>query len=216
MPQSAAIRTGDVYGSFATAMAQALRQLDHDGRLTAANALLLRRAIAATPREHRLGVALEPERYLGEISALPPAAHNAIVQAIKDSDRWRTAGYGSGGWPIAMRRLLRASLTRMGNGRWGPSTTRLTAMLLRLVQRGPAFGLQAAYQWRLLWQGRFAERPTLAAMLALAQIEPWHFAVCYAPGVPQQAPFRGFWHDPVQHNTVGVMLGVDLLPSADG
>jgi hypothetical protein len=53
-------------------------------------------------------------------------------------------------------------------------------------------------------------------MLALAQIEPWHFAVCYAPGVPQQAPFRGFWHDPVQHNTVGVMLGVDLLPSADG
>jgi hypothetical protein len=53
-------------------------------------------------------------------------------------------------------------------------------------------------------------------MLALAQLQPKHFAVCYAQGVPQPAAFRGFWHDPARQKTVGVMLGLDLLPSADG
>lgn len=216
MAQTVTLGADDTVSAFAAALAQALRQLDHDGRLTAANARLLRRAIAATPRAQRLGVAVEPERYLGAFGGLPSAAQAAIVQAIKDSDRWCMAGYGVGDWHFAMSRWLHASHARLRHSRWGPWATRFTARLMQPVRRGPVYGLQAAYQRRLLWQGQFAVRPTLAAMLAVAQLEPWHFAICYAQGVPQQAAFRGFWHDPAQHNTVGVMLGLDLLPSATG
>nr|MDQ3829717.1 hypothetical protein [Candidatus Tectomicrobia bacterium] len=63
MPETTTAVADSTTNSFATAMAQAAHQLDHDGRLTAENARILRRVIAATPREHRLYVAMEPERY---------------------------------------------------------------------------------------------------------------------------------------------------------
>ena len=108
---------------FASAMAQALRQLDHDGRVTATNVLLLRRAIAATPLEHRLGVVMKSERYVGAFEPLPKASREAIVRAIQDRDRWHVA---VGGW----RRALRA---RLGQGRLGSSANRL--MVLSLTNR---------------------------------------------------------------------------------
>ena len=100
--------------------------------------------------------------------------------------------------------------------KFGRSTRALSRFLLESIQNGPARGLQGMYWRRLRWQGRFMPRPTLAAVLKLADIEPWNFAIGYARGIPQLPSFRGFWHDPSRHRTVGVMVGIDLLPAQDG
>jgi hypothetical protein len=65
MPHTTTTTTDDAAFPFAAAMARGLCQLDGDGRLTGQDAGLLRRMIAETPRERRLGVAMEPERHFG-------------------------------------------------------------------------------------------------------------------------------------------------------
>jgi hypothetical protein len=197
-------------------MTQALRQVDSDGRVTPDNADRLRRVIAETPREHRLGVAMEPERYFGPFEALPREARNAIVGAIRDDDWWRMAGHNMGSGRYAMTRLVHATNAKLRQISTGCSTQEFTKLLLKLVRDGPAYGLHEVYRQQLLWQGKCTARPTLAAMLRVAEIEPWYFAVCYAQGLPQLEAFRGFWHDPSRQNTIGVMLGIDLLPAPDG
>lgn len=202
--------------SFAAAMARVLRRLDGDGRLRGEDAYLLRRMIAETPREWRLSIAIEPERHFGPFESLPRGAQDAIVQAILDDDWWRMAGGNLGDWYFAMSRLVRSARARVRGTVFGRNTRALTEVVQALVQSGPRCGLQAVYRQRLLWQGRFLPRPTLAAVLKLTDVEPWNFAVGYACGIPQLPAFRGFWHDPSRHQTVGVMVGIDLLPSQDG
>ena len=216
MPETTTAVANGTTNSFATAMAQAVHQLDHDGRLTAENARILRRVIAATPREHRLYVAMEPERYFGPFESLPRKARDAIVQAVRDDDRWRMTGRNMGDWHFAMTRLIRTAGTKLRKSKLGRSTNELADVIRKSVQEGPAYGVQELYRRQLLWEGKFMARPTLAAMLRVAEIEPWHFAVGYARGLPQPAPFRGFWHDPSRQNTIGVMLGIDLLRTPDG
>jgi hypothetical protein len=53
-------------------------------------------------------------------------------------------------------------------------------------------------------------------VLNISGIEPWNFAVCYARNIPQPVRYRGFWHDPSCHNTVGVVLGIDLISTPEG
>jgi hypothetical protein len=216
MPETTTAVANSPTSSFATALAQALRQLDRDGRLTAENARRLRRVIAETPKEPRLYVAMEPERYFGPFESLPREARDAIVRAIRDDDRWRMAGRNMGGWHVAMTQLVRTASTKLRKSKLGRPTHELTEVFFKSVRDGPAYGVHEVYRRRLLWQGKFMARPTLAAMLRVAQIEPWHFAVCYARGLPQPAPFRGFWHDPSRQNTIGVMLGIDLLRTPEG
>jgi hypothetical protein len=121
-----------------------------------------------------------------------------------------------GGWHFAMTRLVRTAGTKLSKSKLGHSTNELAQVLLKSVREGPAYGVREVYRRRLLWEGEFMARPTLAAMLRVAEIEPRHFAVSYARGLPQPATFRGFWHDPSRQNTVGVMLGIDLLRTPDG
>jgi hypothetical protein len=47
-------------------------------------------------------------------------------------------------------------------------------------------------------------------------IQPRDFAVCYAQNIPQPEAYRGFWHDPSLHNTYGVVIGIDLVPTPEG
>jgi hypothetical protein len=197
-------------------MARGLRQLDSDGRLAAEDARLLRRVIAETSREHRLDVVMDPERHFGPFESLPGEAQVAIVRAIRDDDWWRTAGRNLGGWYFAMGQLVRGARAKVEGTAFWHKTGALTEVVQALLQSGPRRGLQEVYRQRLLWQGRFMPRPTLAAVLKLADVEPWNFAIGYTRGIPQLPAFRGFWHDPSRHHTVGVMVGIDLLPGQDG
>jgi hypothetical protein len=53
-------------------------------------------------------------------------------------------------------------------------------------------------------------------VLRAAGLDPRALVVYYARGLVQPAGYRGFWHDSNRNVTVGSMLGVDLIPTADG
>jgi hypothetical protein len=126
------------------------------------------------------------------------------------------AGDNLGDWYLAASRMVRRARGKVKGTVAGRKETGVLTVVQVLVQNGPRRGLQEVYRQRLLWQGRFMPRPTLAAVLKLAGVEPWNFAIGYARGIPQLPAFRGFWHDPSRHRTVGVMVGIDLLPAEDG
>ena len=92
----------------------------------------------------------------------------------------------------------------------------LATVAATILQNGPARGGYELYRWQLGLRGKYAARPTLAALLEATGLNVKQLAVCYARGIRQPETYRGLWHDPAQHNTVGVVLGIDLLPSADG
>jgi hypothetical protein len=47
-------------------------------------------------------------------------------------------------------------------------------------------------------------------------VEPRTLAVRYARGIEQLPAYRGFWHDPAAHSTVGLIVGLDFVQNADG
>lgn len=212
MTDGMTVHTDRATRAFAAAMAQALHHVDSKGHVTVEDAAQLRRVIAETPKEHRLTVATNLEDYVGPFESLPKHTCDAIVQAIREADWWRMAGQNLGAWHPALTRLARRIHAELPQGKLG----RLLGHLCYIVEGGPSYSLHVSYQQRLLWQARTLAHPPLKAMLQLAEIAPWHFAVGYAQGIPQLTPFRALWHDPARHNTIGVMLGLDLLPTADG
>jgi hypothetical protein len=84
------------------------------------------------------------------------------------------------------------------------------------TRKGPAYLLHAAYGLALSLQSRVSLRPKLAAVLGASGISPEQLAIAYARDIPQLPRYRAFWHDLNQHNSVGVVLGLDLIPSAQG
>ena len=58
--------------------------------------------------------------------------------------------------------------------------------------------------------------PPPVRVLRAAGLDPRSLVVYYARGLAQPPGYRGFWHDPKRNVTVGSILGVDLLPAADG
>jgi hypothetical protein len=216
MADNSTAHADSVTNAFAAALAQALRQVDGHGRVTADDAACLRRVIAETPRQARLAVTLALEASVGPFASLPRQAQEALVRTIVEADWWRMAGRNLGPWPYILTRLVYTTRDTLRNRPFGRQVRHLCNMLRGFFQSGPAYALDAVHRRPLLWQARVLARPALRAMLQLADIEPWYFAVGYAQGIPQLAPFRGFWHDPARKNTIGVMLGIDLLPTPQG
>jgi hypothetical protein len=155
-----------------------------------------------------------PEQHLGPFDMLPQATQRAIVRAIEANDCREMAGHELGDWHIAITQLLHRLWHNLPRGM--RLARRLATVAATVLQNGPARGGYKLYRWQLGLRGKYAARPTLAALLEAAGINLKQLAVCYARGISQPEIYRGLWHDPVQHNTVGVVLGIDLLPSADG
>jgi hypothetical protein len=199
----------------AAALAQVQDQLgalDEHGRLEATNARVLRQVIARSLMT--LGRENGPEQHLGPFDTLSQATQRAIVRAIEANDRWAMAGYTMGNWYVATTRLLHKLRHNLPRGM--RPVSRLATVAALVFQNGPARGSYELYRWQLGLRGKYAARPALAAFLEAAGINPKQLAVCYARGIRQPETYCGLWHDPARHNTVGVVLGIDLLPSADG
>lgn len=177
--------------SFASAMSQALCHLDIDGRLTAENARTLRRTIVEIPKELRLGGVVELDKYFGPFESLPLEAQHAIVRAITDDDRWRMAGHELGDWHFEITRILQTLYWKLVRYKLDQLAS-FIHLLADIVHRGPRWMLHALYRRQLSWQGKYYSRPTLPAVLNIAGIEPWNFAVCYARDIPQPMAYRGF------------------------
>ena len=65
-------------------------------------------------------------------------------------------------------------------------------------------------------RGATLRGPRSVPRCCAAGLDPRSLIVYYARGLAQPAGYRGFWHDPARNVTVGSILGVDLLPAADG
>ena len=189
-----------------------LGALDEQGRLEAGSARVLRQVVPQSLK--KLVKENGPEQLLGPFDSLPQATQRAIVRAIEATDRWEMAGHQLGNWHATLTRLLHK--LRHNLPRSMCLARRLGTVAATILQNGPARGGYKLYRWQLGLRGEYAARPTLAALLEATGLNVKQLAVCYARGIRQPETYRSLWHDPAQHNTVGVVLGIDLLPSADG
>lgn len=198
-----------------TTVTRALDSVNNNGTISPAAARSLFRTMRDLPVELRLSIALAPEKYFGPFEFLPVNARDAIVQAISNDDKWRMAGYQIGNWHLTISRffwkfkdkLTRYNLIRLKS---------LAEILAIIIQSGPAHVVYAMYQLQHRLQGQLSSRPKLHSVLNISGIEPRNLAVCYAQKIPQPEAHRGFWHDSSKHNTYGVVLGIDLIPTSDG
>lgn len=205
----------DAIPGFSAALKQVMQTLDYSGRMPGKTARALLQALNGARGDLMPGAVLEPEKYLGPFESLGPNAQDAIVEAVVSNDRWSMRGYEVGDWQILLARLF----TKLGRKCAEHDLNRMSAIarILALASKsGPSFLMQALYRIHLSWRGRLPLQPTLAALLNMIGIDPRNLAVCYARHIPQAAAYRGYYHDVHRHNTYGVVLGLDLLPSGAG
>ena len=151
----------------------------------------------------------DPERLLGPFEDLPAGVQRSLVHEIEEDERWRLRGFELGDWHPAAVRLLKNRPVKL----LSRSFSDTSASLLRNLPRSI---LYAAYGAAERWKGRHALRPSAGAMLRAAGLDLRPLAVYYARRLDQPSGYRGFWHDPSSNVTYGTILGVDLLPTADG
>jgi len=197
---------------FAIALRRAVSGVGADGRILASDARALRAALRG-PSVGKSGLLAEPESVLGEFESLPAASRRAIVNAVVRDGRGRMAGYEMGRAHVWLARKLWAAESRIRFGRFVRPSTELLATL---VQVAPAWGVHALLRRGLAWPAKVARRPRLENVLAAAGVETRNLAVCYASGIPQLPAYRGFWHDPALHSTVGLVVGLDFIQNDEG
>ncbi len=200
--------------AFAAAIKRALFQVGPDGRLSRKDAQTLRQAMTATPHAMRQKAGIEPAEYFGPFESLPYEAQHAILRAIVADDRWRMLGYELGEWHTRISRSLWTLRRRLRTK--SSMAEKLMREVALIVQTGPARLLYVLYEKLLIQQGQYSPRPPVAALLKLGRIDLRDLAVCYARDIPQMPAYRGFWHDAVQRNTIGVVLGIDFIATSEG
>jgi len=198
----------DVSG-LAAAFRDAVAAADSEGRLPAAGVRALRERLDGS----RVGVPSiphwSPESLLGPFEALPPAVRSSLVREMEEDERWRMRGYELGDWHYSAVRLLRSKrFKRLAKG--------FASTSVAIVRDGPRTAIYAVHGAAVHWRGRHASRPSAGSLLRAAGLDPRSLVVYYARGLAQEPAYRGFWHDPKRNVTVGSMLGVDLVPTADG
>ncbi len=196
---------------FASALGPAVRGMDAGGRLRPEDAKALRRGLRHTAS--RSGLLGEPESVLGAFDTLSADARTALVELVARDARWRMAAYSLGRWHEAATRALWRFENRV---RYGTRRRAAAELLASAVQAGPWFALPAVRRGWLSLRARVAPRPRLADFLAAARVEVRDLAVRYARGLPQEPSFRGFWHEPAKHSTVGIIVGLDLIENDEG
>ncbi len=193
-------------GAFRDAIAAA----DHAGRLPEARVRALRARLESSRDGEPPSMTFRDlDRLLGPFEALPPGVQSSLVQEVEEDERWRLRGYELGNWHRGAVRLLRSRRYR----RLAGSFTYPSVVLLR---DGPRSLLYALHGAAARWKGRHASRPSAGSLLRAAGLDPRSLVVYYARGLAQPAGYRGFWHDPARNVTVGSILGVDLVPTAEG
>jgi len=198
----------DEIGGLAALFRDAVAGADSTGRLPATAARALRARLDG-PGAESLAARAGLEGLLGPFDGLPPAVQSSLVRDLEDDERRRLRGHELGDWHRGIVRSLRTPrMRRAAKGLVGRG-----AVVLR---DGPGRTLYALHRAREVRKGRRASRPFLSQLLRAAGIDPLSLTVYYARGLRQPAPYRGYWHDPKRNVTVGSILGVDLLPSAEG
>src|SRR4051812_28427387 len=149
---------------------------------------------------------------LPPFESLPPERRRRIVRAVAAEDRWRTAGYELGNAHAAAVRGVRSLAARV---RVRPASE-LFRFLVSAIQSGPARGVHAIYRASRRLARPLSRDAEFLRSIAETGVRPWDLAVRYAAGIPQPVRLRGYWHDAARRQTVGIVLGMDFIPSPEG
>jgi hypothetical protein len=203
------------------AVRDAICGVDEFGRLTKEAASTLRRILNQTSKDERHRLQVDLVGSMGPFEDLPENAQRAIVETITDHDTWRTRGHELGAWHRTLLRLL----WRVKHGVYGlkPANSKIVRVARQVsdvlafgARKGPAQALHMLHErWQSL-RGRISARPSLEAAFSFSGIQPPQLAVCFATGIPQREQYRGYWNDQSRHNTVGIVAGVDFIPTSQG
>jgi hypothetical protein len=206
--------------AFADAFAELIGSVDESGRLMGNFARERLATLLRIPVSARAAVLQDPERYFGSFDALPANGQRAILDAIRVREAWQTRGCQVGRLHLALVR----SLFRLRNlVRQSPSQSRISDLLRQIAdaaaygaRRAPADLISGVSQLQSRLKGRYGYRPAFSAILSAADIDPRPLAVCYARPMEQLDGYRGYWHEAASARTVGIVIGIDFLPTDEG
>jgi hypothetical protein len=199
-------------GLFARALRKAVGRIGPDRRTTVRDARVLRRALS-NRKVAGAALLIEPDAVLGAFDSLPSNSRRAMVETVTQDGRWRMAAYNLGIWHAPLARGLRRVQSKLPSGHL---VGQLAELFAAALQVGPGWALHTVYRRCLALTARFARRPRIPAVLAAAGVDVRDLAVRYVRGVPQLPAYRGFWHDPTSHTTVGLLVGLDLIENSEG
>jgi hypothetical protein len=206
--------------SLAHAVINLFAQSDPSGRVPGDIARQLVGTISGAPAAERSALMREPGRYLGRFDELPPAARQGILRAIADSDAARLAGREPDGWYLGILRSLFRLRARMNarkrDSRSGSVAQQLADAVAFGARRAPSELSQLLDGLKGRVSARLGRSSRLAALIGAAGLDVRPLAVCYARPIPQPESYRGYWHDPGAMQSVGVVAGVDFLPTDEG
>ena len=193
---------------------QTLGSFENDGYIQPHISRILRRAMNKNQFADE-EMSPVPEQYFGPFDSLPDKIRHAIVKTIVKEDHWSMVGHDIGKWHILVVHMM-TRLRRSFSGHGFKRLARLSHALAVMSRSGPAHVLHKMHRLRASFIRRFSNRLDFLGLLNLLGIEPWDLSVCYARNIPQQPAYRGFYHDANRHNSYGVVVGIDLLPTPDG
>lgn len=204
---------------FAAWLERTIADADRSGLVGRIAVRALRDVRAKTTVRDRAAVMASLGQYLPDFDAWSPVARQAIEQAIAEADRFETTGDRLGAWYARTTTFLLWIHARLSAHDAG--AVRRTA--------ANAFGF-IAFSWRAgallttkrlvlsmrYLRGRMTGRWTLFLVLAKAGVNAQEFVNLYARGVKQNPSYRGPWRDASRNNSVGLVLGIDFIPSERG
>lgn len=205
---------------FADALIELIRGVDSSGRLPGKLARKAVLKLTLVPTSAQMAVLLEPVRYLGAFDDLPANGQKAILDAIRDREEWQLRGCQTGALHQALTRSLfrlrrRVNRARL-NGRFNKYSSQLADAAAFGFRRVPGDLMAGLARLRARLNARFAGRPTLSAVLSMTTIDPLLLSICYARPIEQRVRYRGYWHDANSVRTVGIVIGIDFLPTDEG
>jgi hypothetical protein len=198
--------------SLVGALRDALHGVRDDGRVPRSIAERLR--VAAVDQQ-RLGGASTSQivAALPPFETLPKATRNRLVDVVLSDDSWSM---------LLRRSVVRQTLTRLTRTAGLKIPARYRG-LRRMAGLGEFLFLywqarlvHMLYRKALNWRGWHSREPTLGAALQIAGLDARVIASSYLAQAPQSPETVGYWHDPVRHVTVGVVVGIDFIVNDEG
>lgn len=171
------------------------------------------------PSVHEL--AFRPEAWFGPFEHLVPEVQEDIVASILARERAEHTGHELAERHPGLLRLL----WQLKGPHWEHSESATKRERLRIetlsvlalgARRAPAAVLAGSTRLLGKLRGRLLSHPRLDDLFAWIDFDPRDLAVCYARKIPQDPPYRGYWHDPERNITIARLVGIDLQPSENG
>jgi hypothetical protein len=199
--------------SLVGALRDTLHSVRSDGRVPRDVAARLRAAAKEQRRRRAEPPAHEIVRALPAFDTLPADARHSLHATVLRDDSW-SMWLRRAAWRHAVTRTARTIAMRIPRRYAGLRRLMDQSELLFLMWHARL--VHELYKGGLTWRGWTAREPTLAAALKIAGLDARVIASSYLHKTPQPLETAAYWHEPVRHTTVGVVVGIDFIVNDEG